>query len=57
MSFDMKVSKNQRLVSESFKKFGFVEQRESSLVRDEPGLTAFVKNPALSRDVSVEELE
>jgi len=56
-SFDMEISLNQRLASESSIKFGFVEKRASNQVRDEPGLTAFLDDPALSRDISVEELD
>lgn len=56
-TFDMEIVLNERLVPGQPKKFAFVEQEFDSIEGDEPGLTEFLQDEALSSDVSDEEVE
>lgn len=56
-NFDMEIRLNERLVPGEPRKFAFVETGGDRPDEDEPGLTAFLKDAALSRDVSAVELE
>ncbi|MDH4072622.1 MAG: helix-turn-helix domain-containing protein [Gammaproteobacteria bacterium] len=56
MTFDMEVVLNERLVPGRPKRFAFMETDFDSPGTDEPGLTEFLQDAALSGDVSAEEL-
>ncbi len=56
-SFDMEIRLNERLVPGKPKKFAFVETGFDRPGEDEPGFIAFMKDTALSGDVSGEETE
>jgi len=56
-TFDMEIRLNERLVPGEPKKFAFVETDFGGPSEDEPGLTAFLQDAALSSDVSAEEME
>ena len=55
-TFDMEISLNERLVPGEPKKFAFVEKGRNDPHGDEPGLTEFLQEDALSGDISEEEL-
>jgi transcriptional regulator with XRE-family HTH domain len=55
-TFDMEISLNHKLVPGEPKKFAFVEKDRDDPHGDEPGLTEFLQNGVLSRDLSEEEL-
>ena len=55
-TFDMEIVLNERLVPGEPKKFAFVEKDVDSADEDEPGLTEFLQDAVLSRDLSDEEL-
>jgi len=55
-TFDMEIVLNNRLVPGEPKKFAFVEKDVDGLREDEPGLTEFLQDAVLSRDMSDEEL-
>lgn len=56
-SFDMEIRLNERLVPGKPKKSAFVETEFDRPGEDEPGFLAFMKDTALSGDVSGEETE
>ncbi len=55
-TFDMEIRLNERLVPGQPKKFSFMETDFDTPGKDEPGFTAFLKDSALSGDVSDEEV-
>ncbi len=55
-TFGMDIVLNRRLVPEHLKQFAFVEQNPEAPGDQEPGLVAFLKDPALSGDVTAEEI-
>jgi len=55
-TFDIEISLNDRLVPGGPKKFAFVEKDHDDPHEDESGLTEFLQDTALSRDLSEEEL-
>jgi transcriptional regulator with XRE-family HTH domain len=55
-TFGMDVILNRRLVSEPVKQFAFVERQPDQPVNDEPGLTAFRKDPSLSGEATEEDM-
>jgi len=55
-TFDMEISLNDRLASGESCKFAFVEKDVDGPRADEPGLTEFLQDAVLSRDLSDEEL-
>jgi len=57
LTFDMEVTLNKRLAPGESKKFAYVEKAHGGLHEDEPGLTEFLEDIALSGDVSQEEVE
>jgi len=56
-TFDMEIMLNERLAPGKPKKFAFMEVDFDRPGEDEPGLTAFLQDAALSGDVSAEEVE
>jgi transcriptional regulator with XRE-family HTH domain len=56
-TFDMEIVLNQRLVPGAPKKFSFMETDVEGPGPDEPGLTEFLRDTALSGDISAEEKE
>ena len=56
-TFDMEITLNERLVPGEPKKFAFVEKGFDGPVDEEPGLTEFLHDGVLSRDISAEEVE
>ena len=56
-TFDMEITLNERLAPGEPKKFAFVEKDYDSQRGDEPGLTDFLQDAALSTDISEEEVE
>ena len=56
-TFNMEVTLNNQLAPGEAKKFAFVEKDHDGLYEDEPGLTEFLEDVALSGDVSHEEIE
>ena len=56
-TFDMEVALNDRLAPGKPKKFAFLEKGLDSPREDEPGLTDFLQDAILSRDITEEELE
>lgn len=56
-TFDMAIALNERLVPGEPKKFSFVEKELYDAGEDEPGFTEFLRDDALSGDVSHEEFE
>ncbi|HNP34304.1 MAG TPA: helix-turn-helix transcriptional regulator [Woeseiaceae bacterium] len=56
-TFDMEIVLNSRLVPGHPKKFSFVEKDFDDSGDEEPGLTEFLQDAVLSRDISVEEVE
>src|SRR2546426_3170585 len=56
-SFGMEIVLNRRLAREPLKKFEFIEQEPGQPSGEEPGLRAFLKNPALGGDATGEEIE
>jgi hypothetical protein len=48
---------NRRLAPGHLKKFEFVERKPEPPFDEEPGLTAFLQDPALSGDATEEEIE
>jgi transcriptional regulator with XRE-family HTH domain len=55
-SFEMEISLNDRLAPGEPRKFAFVEKDHDDSYEDEPGLTEFLQDSMLSRDLSAEEL-
>jgi hypothetical protein len=55
-TFGMEMVLNRRLVPEHLKKFEFTERDPEDPGAQEPGLTAFLQDPALSGDVTAEEV-
>jgi transcriptional regulator with XRE-family HTH domain len=55
-TFGMEIVLNRRLAPGHPKKFGFVELEPAPPVDDEPGLQAFLQDPALSGDANAEEI-
>ena len=56
-TFNMEVTLNNQLAPGEAKKFAFVEKDHDGLYEEEPGLTEFLEDVALSGDVSHEEIE
>lgn len=56
-TFGMEIVLNRRLAPGHLKKFEFVEQEAATAGDQEPGLQAFLQDPALSGDVTAEEIE
>jgi hypothetical protein len=56
-TFDMEIRLNERLAPGDPRKFAFVETDNDRPGDDEPGLTAFLQDAALSNGVSAEEVE
>jgi hypothetical protein len=56
-TFDMEIVLNERLVPGEPKKFAFMETDVDKPGTDEPGLTKFLQDAALSGDVSTDEVE
>jgi transcriptional regulator with XRE-family HTH domain len=56
-TFDIEIALNKRLAPGDPKKFAFVEQDYDSRRGDEPGLTEFLQDAALSADLSEVELD
>ena len=56
-TFNMEVTLNNQLAPGETKKFAFVEKDHDGLYEEEPGLTEFLEDIALSGDVSREEIE
>jgi transcriptional regulator with XRE-family HTH domain len=56
-TFGIEVDLNNRIVSEHLKKLEFVEKDPEKPFREEPGLTEFLGDARLSRDVNEEEIE
>ena len=55
-TFGMDIVLNRRLVPEHLKQFAFVERNPEAPGDQEPGLAAFLKDPALSGDATEEEI-
>jgi hypothetical protein len=55
-TFGMDIILNRRLVPEHLKQFAFVEHHPEAPGAQEPGLTAFLQDPALSSHVTEEEI-
>ena len=55
-TFGMDIVLNRRLVPEHLKQFAFVEQNPEDPSDQEPGLAAFLQDPALSGDATAEEI-
>jgi hypothetical protein len=55
-TFGMDIVLNRRLVPEPLKQFAFVEQHPEDPRDQEPGLAAFLQDPALSGEATVEEI-
>jgi transcriptional regulator with XRE-family HTH domain len=56
-TFDMEIVLNRRLAPGPLKKFEFVERKPEPPFDEEPGLRAFLQDPALSGDATEEEIE
>jgi transcriptional regulator with XRE-family HTH domain len=56
-TFGMEINLNRRLAPGHPKKFEFVERELAPPVDDEPGLQAFLQDPALRGDATAEEIE
>ena len=56
-TFGMEIVLNRRLAPGHPKRFEFVEREAAPPVSEEPGLQAFLQDPALSHDVTAEETE
>jgi transcriptional regulator with XRE-family HTH domain len=56
-TFAMEVVLNRRLAPGHLKRFGFVELEPTPPVDEEPGLLAFLQDPALRGDATAEEIE
>jgi len=56
-TFGMEINLNRRLAPGHPKKFEFVEREPAPPVDDEPGLQAFLQDPALRGDATAEEIE
>ena len=56
-TFDMEIVLNRRLAPGPLKKFEFVERKPEPPLDKEPGLTAFLQDPALGGDATEEEIE
>lgn len=56
-TFGMEIVLNRRLTSGHQKKFEFVEREPAPPFEEEPGLQAFLADPSLSGDATVEEIE
>jgi hypothetical protein len=56
-TFDMEITLNQRLAPGEPKRLAFIEKNANNQREDQPGLTEFIQDPMLSRDLAEEELE
>ena len=56
-TFGMEIILSRRVAREPLKKFEFIEQEPGQPSGEEPGLRAFLKNPALGGDATGEEIE
>jgi len=56
-TFDIEIVLNRRLAPGPLKKFEFVERKPEPPSDEEPGLTAFLQDPALGGDATEEEIE
>ena len=56
-TFDMEIVLNRRLAAGPLKKFEYVERTPEPPFDQEPGLTAFLQDPALGGDATEEEIE
>ena len=56
VTFGMDIVLNRRLVPEHLKQFAFVERNPENPSLQEPGLEAFLKDPSLCSEVTVEEI-
>jgi transcriptional regulator with XRE-family HTH domain len=56
-TFDIEIVLNRRLAPGPLKKFAFVERKPEPPFDEEPGLIAFLQDPALSGDATEEEIE
>jgi hypothetical protein len=56
-TFGMEIVLNRRLAPGHPKKFGFVELQPALPIHEEPGLQAFLEDPALRGDATAEEIE
>jgi hypothetical protein len=52
----MEIVLNRRLAPRHAMRFEFVEQQPSSVMIEEPGLQAFLKDPLMSGDATVDEI-
>jgi transcriptional regulator with XRE-family HTH domain len=55
-TFAMEIVLNRRLAPRHAMRFEFVEQQPSSVMVEEPGLQAFLKDPLMSGDATVDEI-
>ena len=55
-TFDMEIVLNRRLAPGPLKKFEFVERKPEPPFEEEPGLAAFLQDPALSGEATAEEI-
>jgi transcriptional regulator with XRE-family HTH domain len=56
-TFDIEIVLNRRLAPGPLKKFAFVERKPEPPFDEEPGLTAFLQDPAIGGDATEEEIE
>jgi len=56
-TFDIEIVLNRRLAPGPLKKFEFVERKPEPPFDEEPGLTAFLQDPAIGGDATAEEIE
>jgi transcriptional regulator with XRE-family HTH domain len=56
-TFDIEIVLNRRLAPGPLKKFEFVERKPEPPFDEEPGLTAFLQDPAIGGDATEEEIE
>jgi hypothetical protein len=55
-TFALDIVLNQRVVSGHIKRFEFIERKSENMADHEPGLTAFLEDPALSGTATEEEV-
>lgn len=55
--FGIQIVLNQRLAPENLKKLEYMEREPGAPPEDEPGFTEFLRNPAMSKDITGEETE
>jgi hypothetical protein len=56
-TFALEIVLNARVVSGHVKRFEFVERQDDQVVTEEPGLTGFLRDPALSGTATEQEVE